>query len=464
MKRSNLLKWWAKMCLLLLPCFALGQLTNEKVEAAFSKFIADSELETATVGFTVVDAITRYEIFSHNGKKSLLPASSLKMITACTALEFFGVHHTFETTLSYTGVIENGVLNGNIVITGGGDPTLGYSAYSRNPDEQLNTWIEAIVGAGIQTINGDIICDASYFSGPTVAPTTTLNNSGNYYAAGSSGLHWRGNKFTITLESDPLDGGDTRITGIDPQLPGIQIINEVKASDINRDMAFIHAVPGSDEMIIHGTIPKGRKAFNIKGALHDPSALLRMEVIRELNRNSIRVSQNLQHVEDETELAKTTSVPLYQIVEHMLKQSDNSVADCLLKHLGKRFENDGSFKGGARSLKKFWGERGVDTKGWFQKDGSGLSRANGVTSQQLALIIAKCRETNVVYIKRGMKHLGDLENVWSKSGYIDRVRAYAGYVEVDGHLYVFSIISNNYSCTASAMRKKIEVLFKAIAK
>lgn len=452
------------MCLLLLPIAGISQLSSENVSSAFNDFIGDKALQSASVGLTIVDGTTRHEVFSHNGKKTLIPASSLKMVTATTAMELFGANYQFETELVLEGTIDNGILNGNFVVIGHGDPSLGHPELRNTAEDFIQECLEAVITQGVQTIHGDIICQDNYFSGPSVAPSTTLSNSGNYYSAGSTGLHWLGNEFRITLSSEDVDGGKTQVMNVSPRPAGIELINETTASNVNRDMAYIFAVPGSDQMIIRGTIPKGQAGFEIKGALHNPAEVLRKELIKAFNKEGIRVSQKEVHPEDDKSLAIILGAPLKEIVSVTLHDSDNSMADCLLKHIGKRFKNDGSFQGGVNSLHAFWGERGVDTKGWFQKDGSGLSRANGITTQQLALIIAKGSEKNISHLKLGMKHLGDVKNVWSKSGYIDRVRAYSGFIEVDDHLYAYSIMANNYDCNASDMRKKIEKLFKEVAK
>jgi D-alanyl-D-alanine carboxypeptidase/D-alanyl-D-alanine-endopeptidase (penicillin-binding protein 4) len=463
MKRSNLLKWWAKMALLLLPIAGFSQLNSEKTSTAFDEFIADPDFQSTSIGLTIVNAKTRHEVFNYNGKKSLIPASSLKMVTATTVMELFGGDHAFSTKLTLEGEIENEILEGNFVVTGGGDPTLGHPELGISAQDFIDECVEAAITQGIHTINGDILCQDHFFSGPTVAQSVSIDNSGNYYAAGSTGLHWRGNSFAIKLSSEPLDGGSTRIVDVNPNPVGIEIVNEVTASNVNHDLAYIHSIPGSNQMIIRGTIPKGKTSFTIHGALHDPAKTLRRELIQAFAQNGIRVSQNEVFSESKKELGSIEGDPLREIVRYTLFESDNSMADCLLKHIGKRYKDDGSFKGGVNSLQAFWRERGVNTKGWFQCDGSGLSRSNGITTQQLALIIAKGREDNIPHLKAGMKHLGNIKNVWSKSGYIDRVRAYAGFIEVDGNRYVYSIMANNYDCSASAMRKKIEKLFRAVA-
>ena len=209
---------------------------------------------------------------------------------------------------------------------------------------------------------------------------------------------------------------------------------------------------------------KGKKEFTIEGALHNPGAVLRQEFVNALNEAGISVKE--ERDEEIFSVAKvlteTSSPALKDIIAVMLKKSDNSYADCLMRQVGIRYLDKGSLEGGIESYQHFWKGRGIPLSGWFQQDGSGLSRANGITTQQLALITAKAKPTHRELIKDGLKPMADIPGLYVKSGYINRVRAYTGFIEKEGKEYAFAIISNNHDCSASAMRKKIEKLMTKV--
>ncbi|MFT5914728.1 MAG: D-alanyl-D-alanine carboxypeptidase [Bacteroidia bacterium] len=113
----------------------------------FNQFIKDlpnqTPLKSANVGFTLMDESgkTTSELQSGN---SLAPASVMKVITTASALDILGTDFQFETQLAYTGKVKNGVLKGNLVIIGGGDPTLG----SKNTLSLLSKWAGIVKQVG----------------------------------------------------------------------------------------------------------------------------------------------------------------------------------------------------------------------------------------------------------------------------------------------------------------------------
>jgi D-alanyl-D-alanine carboxypeptidase/D-alanyl-D-alanine-endopeptidase (penicillin-binding protein 4) len=126
----------------------------------------------------------------------------------------------------------------------------------------------------------------------------------------------------------------------------------------------------------------------------------------------------------------------------------------------------------------YWKDRGVDVSGFSMADGCGLSRANIITTKTETQILCKMikdKNFDVFYkslpIAGKSGSLGSLcegtfaeNNLRAKSGYIHMVRSYAGYVKNrKGDLLCFSVIANNYECSATEMKKKLERLLIAIA-
>jgi D-alanyl-D-alanine carboxypeptidase/D-alanyl-D-alanine-endopeptidase (penicillin-binding protein 4) len=104
-------------------------------------------------------------IYQYQGEKSLVPASNLKVITTATALGVLGEDFLYQTRLEYDGAIINGILSGNIYVTGSGDPSLGSSRFKEFPDMDrlLEIFSDKIIAAGIKKITGSIIADESGF-------------------------------------------------------------------------------------------------------------------------------------------------------------------------------------------------------------------------------------------------------------------------------------------------------------
>ena len=125
-----------------------------------------------------------------------------------------------------------------------------------------------------------------------------------------------------------------------------------------------------------------------------------------------------------------------------------------------------------------WSQRGLDLTSLNMKDGSGLARANSCSSALLANALAKIYGDGEFYKlflsslpvagKSGsMSNIGKGKwienNLRAKTGYMERVRAYTGYVKTkSGKDLCFAILVNNYTCSPSAMKEKIERFFLAL--
>ncbi|HRS54002.1 MAG TPA: D-alanyl-D-alanine carboxypeptidase, partial [Bacteroidales bacterium] len=124
------------------------------------------QLKNATWGFCAIDCTTGNTIAEYNSNIGLVPASILKIVTTTASLYILGSDFKFLTKLQYTGHInEEGVLNGNLYITGGGDPTL-CSDFLPNTieDSIFYKFYLALLSSNIKQINGNIIGDESIFN------------------------------------------------------------------------------------------------------------------------------------------------------------------------------------------------------------------------------------------------------------------------------------------------------------
>jgi len=160
--------------------------TVEEVIAEVEKIAGETGLKTALVGFCLIpldaepSAAAGYRMDS-----GLVPASTMKVISTATANEWLGPDYRFVTALQTTGELgEDGALSGDVVIRGGGDPTLGAASAT----QPFAGWKAALDKAGVKKVEGSVIGDASIF-GTTLTPDTwQWNDMGNYYGAGASGL------------------------------------------------------------------------------------------------------------------------------------------------------------------------------------------------------------------------------------------------------------------------------------
>ena len=131
--------------------------SDKNLEQRTSLFLNDDAIANAPVSIYVANTTTGEELFSVNPEISITPASVQKLITSATALEIMGGSYTFTTQIGYNGVIQNNVLVGDLIISAGGDPSLGSPYLFDNKNEFLSQWAKQIKRAGIDSIKGDII-------------------------------------------------------------------------------------------------------------------------------------------------------------------------------------------------------------------------------------------------------------------------------------------------------------------
>lgn len=469
--------------------------TNTSIQQALQKFQNDPDLQNASWGFYAKSTKTGKIVAQHDAKKSLTPASALKVITTATALEILGKDFQFETILEYDGQIEaDGTLKGNVYIRGGGDPTLGAprDGLGKPYEGILQEWVAAIRKAGIKRIEGYVVGDARFFEEESVPPMWLWEDLGNYYGAGSSGLTFHENQYFAYFNSEATTGSPTKLTKITPAVPNFKMVNRVTAGEKGTgDNAYIFAAPFSDVAYVRGTIPPSRQGFRIKGSIANPALFCAFQLKEELEKVGIEAQKDYSTVrilQDEgkyvprkrTFLNKILSPSLSKIVYWTNKKSINLYAEHLLKMLGKHRFGKGSRENGIRLVKEYLITCNVDTKGFFMEDGSGLSPMNGVTAEQFGDLLYAYRNeshypiffeslsiagnaSDVGGLKSFLEGTSAANKVFAKSGYIQRVRSYTGYVQSNsGDQIAFALMVNNYTCSNSEMRRKMGDLIASL--
>ncbi len=461
------------------------------LQDALQIFSEDSDLKNASWGFSAYNISDNVQLASYNPNLALIPASTQKMVTTITALAILGPFYQFETLLQYDGKAENGSLNGNLYITGTGDPTLGsvFMHDSLSMEKLFETWLNALRQNGINQIQGSLISDASWFDDHIIPPKWTWEDLGNYYGAGAHALTIHENLYSIFFQPGRKIGDPARVINTEPYLPGVSFINDVTTGPVNSgDNVYIFGAPYGNERWLTGTVPMGRPGFEVKGSIPDPGFFLASSFSEFLKNKGVSVkgdattSRYLSPGNAELSrivLHKTLSPALEDIVERTNMKSVNTYAENLLKTLGKLEQNEGSFDAGVKCIIEFWANKDVDTQGMKLYDGSGLSPYNRLTPEQLTEMLVFAAQNEVIYnsLIKGLpvaNKSGSLETMFAstnsagilmaKSGFISHVRSYAGYTQTrNGKLVAFTLIVNNYEGTPLQMRRKMEKVMDAIS-
>jgi len=451
-------------------------------------FLKSSSVKNAAVSICIADATNDSILLSANQQLCVVPASVQKLVTSAAALEILGGDYKFITTIWADGSIANGKLTGDLIITGGGDPTLGSENFGKIEEKKkfLSEWAYWIRKAGIDTIAGDIIADSYSYSDQDVPGSWLWEDLGNHYGATATGISVYDNIFELIFNVPTAVGQPVAVIKTIPDIPGLTLKNEVLSSSNKGDNANVFGSPFDTYRLIKGTLPAGSPRYSVKASIPDPALLLASELKKVLTDSMIVVAGDIarrkvvapEAIDTGKIVALWISPSLFEITEKMNKESINLYAETLMKQIGLTLSGDGSTVSGTTAIKDFWTKNGIDTQNLFLADGSGLSRANALSSKTLVDVL--------LYMKNKSKWFDTYKNsipltgvegtqkyyfqnsvlkgkAHAKTGSMTRVRSMAGYMTTQGGRQIaFAIIINNYNSNASFVKSQMEELLERI--
>lgn len=440
--------------------------------------LQNSELiRNGTLSVSVKSVADKKTIFAINSEKSLPSASILKLVSTATILSVLGGDFRYQTFLEYDGYVKKDTLVGNIYIRGTGDPSLGSDRFKEYPSSAalIARWTAAIQKVGIKYIKGDVLADASYFDSNSLADSWIWGDLGNYYGAGVSGLNFNDNQYRIKFKPGVGEGDPAGFQGIEPAIPYLIFTNRVTTGERGSgDKTVVYGNPLSNQIILTGTVPRGVPTFSVKGSIPDPAIYAAYALKQSLSATVQIIPETLTF-----KLVKTASMlgpkkvldeykspPLREICQQANFWSVNLYADSFLKKAGKVLEGKSDYDDAAKAVTNYWWNRKADMRGFFIKDGSGLSPSGSVTTNNMTDILSLVtkeasypdfyKSIAVLGLNGTVRNLGKgtkaAGNIRAKSGSIEGTRAYAGYVTTkSGSVLTFAIIANKYQQESSRL-------------
>jgi len=463
--------------LLLIPQLFVAQLNKFVGEWA-----EDKDLKSAVLSYCVYDYKNDLVLAENNAHTFMIPASTMKAITTAAALKTLGNNYRFATKIAHTGKFtkETGVIDGDVLIIGSGDPTIQSENFYK-PDSMglMDKWAQALSAAGVKEIKGKIIGDASAWE-HQVPGHWIWADIGNYFGAVPCGLSFMDNKFKVLFNSKEA-GSTVEMVKIKPEslTSKMTIVNKVIAKG-TEDEAFVYGDPFGYTKYISGRIPPNKKNFEVEAAMPDPALICAESLLSSLKKTGIKCNSiaTSNYEKKDTSLKTVTlythySPSLEKIVQVTNITSNNLFAETLLRAMAY-----GSPSNGIELVKKFLVAKGIETSELYMTDGSGLSRADLVTTTLQAKMLGKIQADNMI-AKSFYNSLpiagkqGSMSNIGkgtyiegkmrAKTGYINRARGYCGYVTTKtGKELSFSILFNNYNCSAKEAKVKIEKFLVAL--
>ncbi|NME66388.1 D-alanyl-D-alanine carboxypeptidase/D-alanyl-D-alanine endopeptidase [Flammeovirga aprica] len=454
-----------------------AQTKNKMLEGEFQKFLEHEWMKGASVSFHVKSIKGNKFEYGYDAERALTPASITKLLTTSAGLFQLGEDFRFKTKISYTGDFKDGVLDGNLIIHGGGDPTLTLLS--------LDSAVKASFPS-LKEIKGGIIADASLYGTRTTPPNWVWEDLGNYYGVGAASLNINDNMFKLYLKTGAT-GAVASINKVEPHPPYLHITSEVTAGKKGTgDNSFLFSAPYSDRHIIRGTLPPHRSNFRVKGGVTDPDYHAVWLLADTLSSQGIVVSKENLKVEYQKENVPTSKVageinskPLSWIINRTNKKSINLYAESIAKYVSNEKTRSIVADSITSTLLNELSTIGVTTDGIYLEDGSGLSPFDAFSASHMTSVLEKIYSApqyktfynslavtgisgTLKYFCRNNQAKG---KVHGKSGSMRRVRSYAGYIKTNGgDELAFTIIVNNFSCKSKVVRKAMEPLFDVLVK
>jgi D-alanyl-D-alanine carboxypeptidase/D-alanyl-D-alanine-endopeptidase (penicillin-binding protein 4) len=436
----------------------------------------------ASVAGLCVNLSNSDTLWKYHEKQLLIPASVLKLVTTSTALQIQGADFRYHTDVYYDGVVRDSVLNGSLIIHGGGDPTFGSLEVGDNqPQKVLSRIYSTLKTSGVKQVSGDIVVIDDYFADTNIPSSRLWEDIGNYYGARPSGLTYRDNSVDIYLESPAVAGKRCRVVETFPKLDDITFDCKVLSSTTNRDSAYVYGVDGLNKWLIQGSIPVGQKRFKIKAALTNPEKAFANELKSYLLRQGIVVNGNVVVQQSDRQLLSKPVLTIYspllsEIVAEVNIHSNNLFADHLFLTLGKQMFDKPDWDQSKIVVSRYWKPLVNTDEPLLFLDGSGVSPKNVISPLVITSMLSymskqqafpKFYNSMAIGGVRGtIKNLWTAENVkgkvHAKSGSFSGVVAYAGYFyNQSAQLCAFAIIVNNSLLPGRNIRSVIESLVSA---
>ena len=407
-------------------------------------------------GVVVVDAESGKRLLaSSNVGQPFNPASVMKLVTTDAALEMLGPTYTWKTQAYIDGSLAGGVLNGDLILKGGGDPKLVL--------ENFWLFLRQLRARGIKDIRGNLVLDRSYFAESSYDPSQFDGDPQKPYNAGPDALLLNYRTQAFRFEPDAAAGVVN--VSMDPPMAGftinpprlsqepcgdwqgkLMLNNDINgasfggtyAADCGPRVWYVHPYRMNNAQYVGASFVQmwaelgGSFSGRVVNGVVTPSARLMVEV---------------------------QSPTLPEVIRDINKYSNNVMARQVLLTLGAEMTGQpGDTVNAARVVRGWLNDKGIDTNGLAIENGAGLSRVERITPSLLASVLVQAYRSPLMpefvsslplvgydgTMRRRLKTQSVAGQAHIKTGTLNDVRSIAGYVQAaSGKTYVVVFLINH---------------------
>lgn len=433
--------------------------------------VRQPQFRDAQFGVLIVDPERGDTLYSLNAGKLFMPASNMKIVTGAASLVELGPDYTFRTDFAAGGRVVHDTLQGALIVTGRGDPTI--SDHMRGSAmKPLYEVADSLKAHGITAIAGGIR------AGPDVFPDTTIgfgwswDDLGEDYGAGVDALYFNEGFGTAIARGRPGSQPDS--------------ISTFPASTYPRIVSPSHAsAAASDTFALRLDFDPTRTQFTARGRMKDAvdtityvypdqreaylaalSEALRSRGIVVAGGERTAPPRGASGATLGTRLFTIHSPPLREILPALEKPSQNQIAELLYKTLGLEKTGVGSSDSGRVVVERQLAAWGAESDGYLIRDGSGLSRYGYLSPETLVRVLDKVRADTAFHVfydalpiagldgslRNRVKGTAAAGKIHAKTGSVANARSLSGYaLTADNHMLIFSLLANNWITPTAAV-------------
>jgi D-alanyl-D-alanine carboxypeptidase/D-alanyl-D-alanine-endopeptidase (penicillin-binding protein 4) len=452
-----------------LLCVCHGAVAFGDLARSINSIINSSSQQKVIFSVQVVNAKSGKTIYDYQGRKAMIPASNMKIITTAAALKYLGADYEYKTEISLIG--------DTLAVIGSGDPLLG----DRVTDAKYGRttgWIFDEIGSILKSAKceeiKEIVIDTSIFDDQRVHKNWPLKDLNRWYACEVSGLNYNGNCIEITAKNN---NGKINLT-VEPDTSFIKIKNEVKVIKNGRQSLGSYRQQKINEIIVFGECSKGQGP--IKVAIERPSAYFGFLLAESLAKSGISVEG--QFIEKKLDFnVRTKSLLTYRtklsdVLARCNKKSFGLAAESLVKTIAAEnnpYKGNGSWEAGTALISQYLLQLGIESNEFNIDEGSGLSRNNKLSSNAITTALISIYESNDWSLYKDSLAVGGRDGtiagsfeeekykgkIFGKTGYLTGIRSLSGICSANNGEYIFSILTNK---TNGKTKTAIHNIAKAI--
>lgn len=404
-----------------------------------------------------------------NGNKLMRPASNFKLVSSGAFLDKLGPDFQFQTKLYGRGNQTGEVWDGDLIVKGGGDPTINGDFYNDNAFYVFEKWVQVLQKRGIKKIDGNLVGFDGLFDDIPYPKGWEWDDLSFYYAPEINALSFNSNVVDLEVTANGRVGSIPQISWFPFDTPYVEFVNEQVITP--RGTSFKESymrLQGTNVIFLRSTLPQSY--YETEPLTITAPAFYFMDTFkRYLENRGVEVTGQLYIDSDFygwrnsglDVLDTHESVPLHQIVEKMNMDSNNFYAEMLLKKIAaEEYSVQGSTDLGLQVLKEFMDQNGFDTQHVTLRDASGMAPAILLRGDDLNkyLVQLSAKEYFPYFfdslpvggktgtLSHRFRNSPVSQKFYGKTGFVSGVRSLSGYLDVkSGNRLAVTMLTNNYA-------------------